>query len=159
MPSNKKNIRNLNLTDLKDFFISKNKKAFRGKQVYEWLWKKSVRSFSEMTNLDKETQVILNDNFCINHLEISEQQQSKDKTIKFAFKLIDNKTVEGVLIPTKSRMTACISSQVGCSLSCKFCATGQLNRLRNLDAGEIYDQVFLINQVANEIYKICFKTI
>ena len=146
MLNSKKNIRSLSLDELKEFFVDQGDKAFRGKQVYEWLWKKSARTFEEMTNLATPTRTLLNEHFCINHVEISDEQKSNDRTIKSAFRLADNKTVEGVLIPTKTRMTACISSQVGCSLSCKFCATGKLDRLRNLNADEIYDQVFLLNE-------------
>ena len=146
MLNSKKNIRSLSLDELKEFFVNQGNQAFRGKQVYEWLWKKSARTFEEMTNLATPTRTLLDEHFCINHVEISDEQKSNDRTIKSAFRLADNKTVEGVLIPTKTRMTACISSQVGCSLSCKFCATGKLDRLRNLDADEIYDQVFLLNE-------------
>ena len=152
MVNSKKNIRSLSLDELKKFFVDQGDKAFRGKQVYEWLWKKSARTFEEMTNLATPTRTLLDEHFCINHVEISDEQKSNDRTIKSAFQLADNKTVEGVLIPTKTRMTACISSQVGCSLSCKFCATGKLDRLRNLDADEIYDQVFLLNEQSKSNY-------
>ena len=152
MVNSKKSIRSLSLDELKEFFIDQGDKEFRGKQVYEWLWKKSARTFEEMTNLATPTRDLLDEYFCINHVEISDEQKSNDRTIKSAFQLADNKTVEGVLIPTKTRMTACISSQVGCSLSCKFCATGKLDRLRNLDADEIYDQVFLINEQSKSNY-------
>lgn len=152
MASSKKNIRSLSLEELKEFFVSQGDKAFRGKQVYEWLWKKSARTFEEMTNLAAASRQLLDEHFCINHVELGDEQKSSDRTIKSAFQLADNKTVEGVLIPTKTRMTACISSQVGCSLSCKFCATGKLDRLRNLDADEIYDQVFLLNEQAKSNY-------
>ena len=152
MVNSKKNIRSLSLDELKKFFVDQGDKAFRGKQVYEWLWKKSARTFEEMTNLATPTRTLLDEHFCINHVEISDEQKSNDRTIKSAFRLADNKTVEGVLIPTKTRMTACISSQVGCSLSCKFCATGKLDRLRNLDADEIYDQVFLLNEQSKSNY-------
>ena len=152
MLNSKKNIRSLSLDELKEFFVDQGDKAFRGKQVYEWLWKKSARTFEEMTNLATPTRTLLDEHFCINHVEISDEQKSNDRTIKSAFRLADNKTVEGVLIPTKTRMTACISSQVGCSLSCKFCATGKLDRLRNLDADEIYDQVFLLNEQSKSNY-------
>ena len=126
--------------------------TFRAKQVYEWLWKKSVSSFEEMRNVSKETIQLLNEHFVILHAKITESQKSADRTIKSAFTLYDNNNIEGVLIPTKSRMTACISSQVGCSLTCKFCATGKLDRLRNLNAGEIYDQVFMLNEQALSNY-------
>jgi 23S rRNA (adenine2503-C2)-methyltransferase len=106
-----------------------------------------------MTNLSKATRELLNDNFQINAIELNDSQASSDRTIKSTFRLFDNNIVEGVLIPSKSRMTACISSQVGCSLSCKFCATGKLKRERNLDAGEIYDQVVQIKKQAEDTYK------
>ena len=152
MSFDKKNIRTLTLDELKDFFKEKDMPTFRAKQVYEWLWKKSVFSFEEMRNVSKETIQLLNEHFVILHAKITESQKSADRTIKSAFGLYDNNNVEGVLIPTKSRMTACISSQVGCSLTCKFCATGKLDRLRNLNADEIYDQVFMLNEQALSYY-------
>jgi len=148
-----KDIRALSLEELKSVFIEIGEKPFRAKQVYEWLWKKSARTFDEMTNLSKPTRELLNSNFVINAVTVNKMQVSKDRTIKNAFKLYDGNIVEGVLIPTTSRMTACISSQVGCSLTCKFCATGRLDRLRNLNADEIYDQVVLIKNQAEEKYK------
>lgn len=151
---NKKDIRALDLNELKEIFISRGDQAFRAKQVYEWLWKKSARSFEDMTNLSKETRLFLTDNFVINEVRVDDKQVSSDGTIKCAFKLADNNVVEGVLIPTPGRMTACISSQVGCSLTCKFCATGKLKRLRNLNADEIYDQVVNIRYLCNEHYNM-----
>ncbi|MEC8273349.1 MAG: 23S rRNA (adenine(2503)-C(2))-methyltransferase RlmN [Bacteroidota bacterium] len=152
MSLDKKNIRTLTLDELKDFFKMNDMPDFRAKQVYEWLWKKSVSSFEEMRNVSKETIQLLDEHFVILHAKITESQKSADRTIKSAFGLYDNNNVEGVLIPTKSRMTACISSQVGCSLTCKFCATGKLDRLRNLNADEIYDQVFMLNEQALSNY-------
>ena len=152
MSLDKKNIRTLTLNELKDFFKENDMPIFRAKQVYEWLWKKSVSSFEEMRNVSKEAIQLLNEHFVILHAKITESQKSADRTIKSAFGLYDNNNVEGVLIPTKSRMTACISSQVGCSLTCKFCATGKLDRLRNLNADEIYDQVFMLNEQALSNY-------
>ncbi|MBN8702038.1 MAG: 23S rRNA (adenine(2503)-C(2))-methyltransferase RlmN [Bacteroidetes bacterium] len=157
--STKKNIRSLTLEELKDFFIAHNDKAFRAKQVYEWLWKKAATSFADMTNLSKDTRSLLENNFSFPIVKIHEFQVSSDRTIKNAFKLYDNNIVEGVLIPTKERMTACISSQVGCSLTCKFCATGRLERLRNLDAEEIFDQVVLIRNQSLEKYNIPLSNI
>jgi 23S rRNA (adenine2503-C2)-methyltransferase len=118
--------------------------------VYEWLWKKSARSFGEMTNLSKELRVKLEELFSINVIQEHVVQKSNDGTIKASYKLFDGNIVEGVLIPTDTRMTACVSSQVGCSLACKFCATGFLDRKRNLDAAEIYDQVVMLNKQAME---------
>lgn len=149
----KKNIRALSPDELKAFFTAHNEKPFRAKQVYEWLWQKSVRSFEEMANLSKQNRELLKEHFVINAVNIDSCQKSRDRTIKNAFRLHDGNIVEGVLIPNKDRMTACISSQVGCSLTCSFCATGRLARLRNLDADEIYDQVVLIRDQAAERYK------
>lgn len=147
-----KNIRSLTQEELKAFFTEKGEKAFRAKQVWEWLWVKSARSFEEMTNLSKETRTMLTEHFSFPVVAVDNFQVSRDRTIKNAFKLHDGNIVEGVLIPTDTRMTACISSQVGCSLTCKFCATGRLTRLRNLDAEEMYDQVVLIRNQAMERY-------
>jgi 23S rRNA (adenine2503-C2)-methyltransferase len=146
------NIRQLSLEELKSFLASKNEKAFRAKQIWEWLWMKSARSFGEMTNLSKDLRTLLEENFSFPVVTIADMQVSRDRTIKFGFRLHDGNIVEGVLIPTDTRMTACISSQVGCSLTCKFCATGKLDRLRNLDPEEIYDQVVLIRNTAMEKY-------
>ena len=152
--SDKKDIRVLSLEELKKVFVENGDQAFRAKQVYEWLWKKSVHTFEEMTNLSKATRELLDKHFVINAVKVDDMQISNDRTIKNAFKLYDSNIVEGVLIPSTTRMTACISSQVGCSLTCKFCATGRLERLRNLNADEIYDQVVLIRDQAETKYKV-----
>jgi len=144
--SEKKDIRALTKEQLRDFFVSEGEKAFRGNQVYEWLWQKSAHTFEDMTNLSKELRQKLDDNFAINHINIDKQQRSKDGTIKNAVKLHDDFVVESVMIPVQSRTTACVSSQVGCSLDCKFCATAKLKRLRNLNPDEIYDQVVAIDK-------------
>lgn len=142
----KKNIFELNLDELKAFFREAGEKEFRAKQVYEWLWQKGARDFDMMSNLSKNTRKILLDVFFIPQTRIEHYQQSQDKTMKFAFKLHDGFFIEGVLIPTASRTTACISSQVGCPLSCAFCATAKLGYKRNLGFFEIFDQVKLINE-------------
>lgn len=150
MLQGKINIRDLSLEELLGHFQEINEKPFRAKQVFEWLWKKNAHAFDEMTSLSKELREKLNSHFFIDHISLQDQQISKDKTIKCAFSVDESKIIEGVLIPTSSRMTACISSQVGCSLSCTFCATGRLKLLRNLSAGEIVDQVvYLKNQAEN----------
>ena len=133
--------------------------VFKAKQIFEWLWKKSAFSFEEMTNLSKPLREKLIEKFEIKAVKILTQQKSKDGTIKLAFKLWDDNIIEGVLRPTATRMTACVSSQVGCSLSCKFCATGFLERQRNLDPAEIYDQVVLIGQLAIKNYNIPLSNI
>jgi 23S rRNA (adenine2503-C2)-methyltransferase len=150
----KQDIRALNLDQLKSVFKDMGEKAFRANQVYEWIWKKSAISFDEMSNLSKPLREALDNHFKINAVKINSSQVSSDRTIKNTFSLHDTHLIEGVLIPTSERMTACVSSQVGCSLSCKFCATGYMDRKRNLNADEIYDQVVLINKQALENYKI-----
>lgn len=146
MQTVKKDIRALTKEQLREFFVSKGAKAFRGNQVYEWLWQKSAHSFGAMTNLSKETRQMLEDDFVINHIKVDQMQRSKDGTIKNAVRLHDGLVVESVLIPTTNRTTACVSSQVGCSLDCKFCATASLKKMRNLNADEIYDQVVAIDR-------------
>ncbi len=121
---------------------------FRAKQIYEWLWKKSARSFDEMTNLSKDLRKNLQEKFVIAPVVEHVVQKSKDGTVKLGIQLQDGRMIEGVMIPDRERSTACVSSQVGCSLSCSFCATGFLKRERNLTAGEIYDQVVMLNKHA-----------
>ena len=146
----KKDIREISANEIAEFFVQNGEKKFRGKQVYEWLWQKCAHSFGEMTNLPVTARALLSEYFSINAVSIQTEQKSKDGTIKNAFRLFDGNIVEGVLIPAEDRMTACVSSQVGCSLTCKFCATGRMERLRNLNADEIFDQVvFLKRQAEN----------
>ncbi|MGJ8735964.1 23S rRNA (adenine(2503)-C(2))-methyltransferase RlmN [Zobellia laminariae] len=145
MKAQKKDIRALTKEQLRNFFVSNGDKAFRGNQVYEWLWQKAAHSFEGMTNLSKETRDMLEANFVINHIKVDLMQRSNDGTIKNAVRLHDDLVVESVLIPTKTRTTACVSSQVGCSLDCRFCATSRLKRMRNLNPDEIYDQVVAID--------------
>ena len=146
-------IRSLSENQIIEFFEQKGFDSYRGKQVYEWIWKKSTYSFDEMTNLSKDLRLMLNSNFVINHIEVDKIQKSSDGTIKNAVKLFDDYTVESVLIPTDNRTTACVSSQVGCSLDCKFCATSKLKRMRNLNPDEIYDQVVTINNQSLKYFK------
>ena len=145
MEVKKKDIRALTRDQLRDFFVNNGDKAFRGNQVYEWLWQKAAHSFDGMTNLSKDTREMLEANFVINHIKVDQMQRSADGTIKNAVRLHDDLVVESVLIPTKTRTTACVSSQVGCSLDCRFCATSRLKRMRNLNPDEIYDQVVAID--------------
>ena len=138
-------IRGLSEDQIIEFFEKKGFDSFRGRQVYEWIWRKSCYSFDEMTNISKDLRDVLDNHFVINHIQVDKIQKSFDGTIKNAVKLHDDHTVESVLIPTDDRTTACVSSQVGCSLDCKFCATSKLKRMRNLNPDEIYDQVVTIN--------------
>ncbi|MBM3451664.1 MAG: 23S rRNA (adenine(2503)-C(2))-methyltransferase RlmN [Bacteroidetes bacterium] len=146
----KQNIRNLSLPDLQNYLESISEKKFRAKQIFEWLWKKNVSNFEEMSNLSFSLRKSLKNDFFIDHILLSDQQVSKDGTVKCAFSIGESQIVEGVMIPTTTRSTACISSQVGCSLACTFCATGRLKLLRNLTPGEIVDQVVYLNQLSIE---------
>ena len=147
-----KNIRHLNFQELEQWFESIGEKKFRTKQVYEWIWQKGAGSFADMTNLSKPLRQQLGEAFTLPALTTDLMQQSTDGTTKLRFKTWDGHFVEGVLIPTASRYTACVSSQIGCSLSCKFCATGYLEKQRNLEFDEIYDEVVLINQQCEKTY-------
>lgn len=146
MQTTKKDIRALSKEQLRAFFVEQGDKAFRGNQVYDWLWQKGAHSFDVMTNIAKPMRDKLDEHFVINHIEVDQMQQSVDGTIKNAVRLHDGLLVESVLIPTETRTTACVSSQVGCSLDCEFCATARLKRMRNLNPDEIYDQVAAIDR-------------
>ena len=148
----KRDIRKLKLEELKEFFVSQGEKPFRAQQVYEWLWMKSAKSIDQMTNISLETREMLKKYFVINHIKVDNMQRSADGTIKNAVTLHDGMIVESVLIPTEKRITACVSSQVGCSLACKFCATARLKRQRNLSPDEIYDQVAAIKEQAEVFF-------
>lgn len=149
-----RDIRSLSKIELLEACEQLGEKKFRAQQLWEWLWQKSAHSFDEMTNLSKEFRQKLQTTFSFNTLTIAKSQKSSDGTVKYALKLNDGFLVEGVLIPTSDRVTACISSQVGCSLSCTFCATGFMKRERNLRADEIYDQVALLRKEAEKEYDI-----
>jgi 23S rRNA (adenine2503-C2)-methyltransferase len=128
-------------------------KAYRGRQLWEWLWKKKAHTWDDMSDLPKTFRAVLAERCVLRPLVLAEEQRSTDGTVKCAFRTWDGHVVEGVLIPTPTRLTACISSQIGCSLTCSFCATGKLKRIRNLDAGEIVDQVVLIDRLAQKYYQ------
>jgi 23S rRNA (adenine2503-C2)-methyltransferase len=146
------NIRQMSLPDIEAFFATLGEKKFRAKQVWEWLWQKGAASFADMTNLSKELRQQLGEFFTLPALTTDMSQLSSDGTVKIKFKTHDGQYCEGVLIPTEHRLTACVSSQLGCSLSCRFCATGYMERKRNLEFDEIYDQVVLLNQQCEKTY-------
>jgi 23S rRNA (adenine2503-C2)-methyltransferase len=152
MQIEKKDIRSLSKEQLRNFFEENKDKAFRGSQVFEWLWSKGAHSFEDMTNISKSTRSKLEENFVINHIKVDLMQRSEDGTVKNAVRLHDGLVVESVLIPTATRTTACVSSQVGCSLDCNFCATARLKRMRNLEPAEIYDQVLAIDKESRLYY-------
>lgn len=149
----KQNIRHLTLEQLEQYFMAAGEPKFRAKQVYEWIWQKHAQSFEQMSNLGKLLRTKLEEHFLLPSLTVETVQHSEDGTIKSRFLTFDHHMIEGVLIPTDERKTACVSSQVGCSLSCKFCATGFMDRKRNLNFDEIYDQVALINQQSLDTYQ------
>lgn len=151
---NKPDIRHINFEQLQDWVIAQGLPKYRAQQIYDWLWLKNVASYDEMTDIPKTLRQQLAEHFDIKNIQTQSIQISKDKTIKCAIRLFDNAVVESVLIPTSSRATACVSSQVGCSLDCKFCATAQLKRKRNLDYQEIYQQVYFIKTLAKEKYNL-----
>ncbi|MBK8445076.1 MAG: 23S rRNA (adenine(2503)-C(2))-methyltransferase RlmN [Sphingobacteriales bacterium] len=151
--SSKTDIRQYSLAQLTEHFVQRGEAAFRAKQVYQWLWQKGAWNFDEMTNLSKPLRQYLDTHFVINSLRLNLEQKSSDGTIKCRFALFDDKMVEGVLIPADERVTACVSSQVGCSLTCKFCATGQMKRMRNLNPDEIFDQIITLNRLSQQHYE------
>lgn len=153
MKNFKKNIRNLSKEELQDFFLSNGISSYKGTQVYKWLWEKGVVNFDDMTNLSLSQRSLLKREFIINHALINNKKLSNDGTSKYSVKLYDGLIIESVLIPTTRRVTACISSQVGCSLDCIFCATSILKRMRNLNSDEIYDQILLMNHESLISYK------
>jgi 23S rRNA (adenine2503-C2)-methyltransferase len=147
------NIRHQSPAELESYFNRIGEKNFRLKQVQEWIWQKHAHSFEAMSNLSKDLRTKLAADFTLPALRVDETQYSSDGTIKSRFKTFDGHNIEGVLIPTEERKTACVSSQIGCSLSCKFCATGYMDRKRNLSFDEIVDQVVLINQQSEKTYE------
>lgn len=149
---NMKDIRHISQEELVSFLLSIGEKKFRASQIAEWLWKKGAASFEEMSNLSQSLRSRLQESFTFTHAEISDHRQSTDGTRKYIFRLHDGKQVEGVLIPTETRVTACISSQVGCALRCSFCATGTMGFIRNLDFTEIFDQFILLDKEAQTNY-------
>ncbi|HHS95945.1 MAG TPA: 23S rRNA (adenine(2503)-C(2))-methyltransferase RlmN [Phaeodactylibacter sp.] len=148
-------IRQLSLSDIERWVLEKGEKGFRAKQLYQWLWQRGAHTFDEMTNISKDLRRSLQEHFVIRPIVEDDVQYSSDGTIKFRYKLYDGHLIESVLIPVPkdNRYTVCVSCQVGCSLSCRFCATGKMKRLRNLSAAEIYDQVLLVNRVAEQHFQ------
>lgn len=143
-----RNIRTLSFEELTTWFLEKGEKKYRAAQVWEWIWKKHVLSIDDMTNLSHELRENLKKEFSLPAITLYTSQHSEDGTVKAGFRTYDGNLMEGVLIPADERQTACVSSQVGCSLDCRFCATGFLDRKRNLNFDEIYDQVVWLNDLA-----------
>ncbi len=135
----------MKLSELEDFLLSNNEKKFRATQIIDWLYVKRVNSFSEMTNLSKELISKLNDNFYFDKLEIIKKQEDKDVS-KFLFKLSDNNLIEAVLMNHDYGNSLCVSSQVGCNMGCKFCESGRLKKIRNLETSEMVEQILMIEK-------------
>ncbi|MEL0185795.1 MAG: 23S rRNA (adenine(2503)-C(2))-methyltransferase RlmN [Flavobacteriaceae bacterium] len=152
-------IRSISLEKLNKFVEKNNFPLYRSNQIFNWINKSSVKSFDDMTNLPKSLIDLLKENFKLNFSQISSKQISIDLTMKFAIKLHDKLVVESVLIPSGDRVTACVSSQVGCSLDCEFCATSKLSRMRNLESYEIFDQIILLNEQSIENYSLPISNI
>ena len=144
----KQDILSLSKQEITDICKELGEKSFRANQLYDWIWNKKVRSFDELTNMSKQFREKLTETYFFKTLSISSIQKSKDGTQKIVFHLGDGALIEGVLIPSRDRITACISSQVGCGLACSFCATGTMGFIRNLSVGEITDQLFEIEKIA-----------
>jgi 23S rRNA (adenine2503-C2)-methyltransferase len=144
----KKDIRNITKDELDQFVVEQGFPKFRANQVWEWIWKKQKTDFESMTNISKDVQTVLEGHYCFNPVTVDKVQFSDDGTIKSRLKLHDGHLIEAVLIPVPkdTRFTVCVSSQVGCSLTCSFCATGRMKRIRNLDPAEIFDQVAIVNR-------------
>jgi 23S rRNA (adenine2503-C2)-methyltransferase len=146
----KQDILSLSFDQLLAICLEMGEKKFRVDQLYQWLWQKRIRSFHDMSNLSKTFRDQLQDRFFFQTSKVSSIQKSTDGTQKVVFHLHDGQVIEGVLIPSKDRLTACISSQVGCGLDCAFCATGALGFTRNLSVGEITDQFFILDDIARK---------
>ncbi len=149
----KEDIRLLNSGELEEFFTNKNQKKYRVDQVLDWVWNKGIGSFSQMSNLSNSLRNVLDKKFVLKKPIKIKSHKSSDGTIKYSIQLYDGNYVEAVLIPSKNRITACISSQVGCSLDCKFCATSRLVKKRNLMFYEIFDQLFYLNEECKNLFK------
>ena len=141
-------IKSLSKQEIVSFMLAHGEKKSRANILFESLWKKGICSFDELNELPSETINLLKEHFSIHSLAIDIIKVSNDKTIKIAFRLPDGNVIEGVIIPSLKRTTACISTQVGCALACSFCATGTLGLTRNLSFIEIYDQVMLLNKIS-----------
>lgn len=148
-----------NLEQIEKFMIDNNQSKFRAKQVYNWIYLKSVNDFDKMSDLPISSRQMLSEKAQLTSVKIKEKQVSKDGTIKFLFELEDGEYSESVLMrfDNRANLTACISTQVGCAMGCKFCATAKLGFKRNLNVSEIIQQIFLIQadtglKVTNIVY-------
>lgn len=141
----KNNVYNLTLKDWEEYFINKNDKKFKGQQVFDWLYRKRVSSFDDMTNIKKEVIDMLKNDFDIKTVSITKVERDVDVN-KYLFKLKDNEKVEAVLMNHIYGNSLCISTQVGCNMGCKFCESGRLKKVRNLETHEMIEQILLVEE-------------
>ena len=141
-----KNIKDYDLNELKKELISIGEKPFRAEQIFKWLYQEKVKLFDDMTNLSLELREKLKQNYTICNFEILRKQESKDGTIKYLFDVLDGNAIETVLMSYHHGYSICVSSQIGCKMGCKFCASTGINFIRNLSSGEIVEQIIAVEQ-------------
>jgi len=146
MRDGKPNIKNLTVSELAEYLAAAKQPGYRAKQIWQWLFREHVTEFAAMTNLPAGLREQLTSSFAIGRLAILHRHESHDGTVKFLFGLDDGKSIESVLIPEKTRLTLCVSTQVGCAYGCAFCATGLIGFKRNLSCGEIVEQILEANR-------------
>ena len=144
-----KNIKDYTLEELQEELINLGEKKFRAEQIYKWLYVEKVKSFEEMTNLSKELREKLNKEYTICNFNILKKQESKDGTIKYLFDVLDGNAIETVLMKYHYGYSICVSSQIGCKMGCKFCASTGINFVRSLSSGEIVEQILAVEQDQN----------
>lgn len=148
-----RNIYNYSLNELEEYFVSIGEKKFRATQIFEWLYRKRINSFEEMSNVSQKTIDHLNENFYMERLEIITKQVSADGTTKFLFRLHDGKLIETVLMRHNYGNSVCVTSQVGCNMGCSFCASGELGKVRSLETAELVEQVLEVQKQLDETYE------
>ena len=145
----KSNIKSFTLDELKNEMIALGEKGFRAEQIFKWLHQENVQSFEEMTNISKEFREVLNEKYTINNFKIIKKLESKDGTKKYLFDILDGNAIESVLMQYKFGYSICVSSQVGCKMGCKFCASTGIPFSRSLEAGEIVEQILAVQREEN----------
>ncbi len=144
-----KNIKDYNITELKQELEKLGEKPYRADQIFKWLYKKNVTSFDEMTDLSLESREKLKKEYSIGIFKILEKQISKDGTVKYLFDILDGNAIETVVMEYKYGKTICVSSQVGCKMGCKFCASTGIEFARNLSSGEIVEELLAVERDLN----------
>ena len=150
---NKPSIYGLTIEQMTDWLSHQGHKPFRAKQVWDWLYRKRVTTFAEMTNVNKDCLELLDQSFAIGSMTESVKQESADGTIKFLFKLYDGSLIETVLMRHKYGLSVCVTTQVGCNIGCSFCASGLIKKSRDLSAGEIVEQIMNVQHHLDAVGK------